>query len=67
MIIFLTSDDFWRDDINMESKGIKFVRKHKKENAGMTAVFEDIAGNLWEQLQLNSDCPVSRRDVQHEV
>jgi hypothetical protein len=52
---------------NMESQGIKFVRKPKKENCGMVAVFEDLHGNLWDLLQLESDHPVSRRGLRHEV
>jgi hypothetical protein len=51
----------------MESQGIKFVRKPKRENCGIVAVFEDLYGKFWDLLQLNSDHPVSGRDVQHEV
>jgi hypothetical protein len=67
VLVFLSSDEFCRDYNNMEPQGTKFMRKPKKENCGMVAVFEDLYGNLWDLLQLNSDHPVSGRDVQHEV
>ncbi len=67
VFLFLNSDDFWRDYNNMTSQGIKFVRKPKKEDYGMVAVFEDLYGNLWDLLQLDSNHPVSRPGVYHEV
>jgi len=63
VFLFLNSDDFWRDYKNMESQGIKFVRKPKKEDYGMVAVFEDLYGNLWDLIQLDSDYPASRGGV----
>ena len=45
----------------MKSKGIKFVREPKTESYGIVAVFEDLYGNLWDLLQLNSDHPISQR------
>ena len=65
VFLFLSSDDFWRDYHHMESKGIKFVRKPRKEDYGMVAVFEDLYGNLWDLLQLDGDHPVPRRGVEH--
>jgi catechol 2,3-dioxygenase-like lactoylglutathione lyase family enzyme len=61
VFLFLNTDDFWRDYSDMLSRGIKFVRDPKKEAYGMVAVFEDLYGNLWDLLQLNSDHPISRR------
>ena len=61
VFLFLNTDDFWRDYNDMLSRGIKFVRDPKKEAYGMVAVFEDLYGNLWDLLQLNSDHPISRR------
>jgi hypothetical protein len=63
VFLFLNTDDFWRDYNDMISKGIKFVRKPKRETYGMVAVFEDLYGNLWDLLELNDDHPVSRRAV----
>jgi catechol 2,3-dioxygenase-like lactoylglutathione lyase family enzyme len=61
VFLFLNTDDFWRDYNDMLSRGINFVRDPKKEAYGMVAVFEDLYGNLWDLLQLNSDHPISKR------
>ena len=58
VFLFLNTDDFWRDYNEMISKGIKFVRKPKEEPYGMVAVFEDLYGNLWDLLQINSTHPL---------
>ncbi|NIM13174.1 MAG: VOC family protein [Candidatus Aminicenantes bacterium] len=63
VFLFLNTDDFWRDYNEMISKGIKFVRKPKKQEYGMVAVFEDLYGNLWDLLELNRDHPISKRSV----
>jgi catechol 2,3-dioxygenase-like lactoylglutathione lyase family enzyme len=52
VFLFLNTDDFWRDYRSMKSKGIKFVRKPKKQDYGTVAVFEDLYGNLWDLLEL---------------
>ena len=54
VFLFLNSDDFWRDYKKMVSYGINFVREPKVEPYGTVAVFEDLYGNLWDLLQLNS-------------
>jgi len=54
VFLFLNTDDFWRDYNEMVSTGIKFVRPPKEEAYGLVAVFEDLYGNLWDLLQLNS-------------
>ncbi len=61
VFLFLNTDDFWRDFNAMKSKGIKFIREPKKQEYGMVAVFEDLYGNLWDLLELNSEHPISRR------
>jgi catechol 2,3-dioxygenase-like lactoylglutathione lyase family enzyme len=61
VFLFLNTDDFWRDYNSMISKGIKFMREPKKQAYGMVAVFEDLYGNLWDLLELNSDHPISKR------
>ena len=63
VFLFLNTDDFWRDFNSMKTKGIKFVREPKQQAYGMVAVFEDLYGNLWDLLELNSDHPVSVRGV----
>lgn len=61
VFLFLNTDDFWRDYERMTSLGIKFVRKPKEQAYGTVAVFEDLYGNLWDLLQLNSDHPMAKR------
>jgi catechol 2,3-dioxygenase-like lactoylglutathione lyase family enzyme len=54
VFLFLNTDDFWRDYKRMLGLGIHFVREPKVEPYGTVAVFEDLYGNLWDLLQLNS-------------
>ena len=61
VFLFLNTDDFWRDFNAMKSRGIRFIREPKKQEYGMVAVFEDLYGNLWDLLELNSEHPISRR------
>lgn len=63
VFLFLSTDNFWRDYNSMKLKGIKFVREPKKQDYGMVAVFEDLYGNLWDLLELNSDHPIYTRSV----
>lgn len=63
VFLFLETDNFWRDYHAMNSKGIKFVREPKKQDYGTVAVFEDLYGNLWDLLELNSDHPISARSA----
>lgn len=55
VFLFLNTDDFWRDYNEMTDRGVKFVREPKSESYGIVAVFEDLYGNLWDLLQLNSE------------
>jgi len=55
VFLFLNTDDFWRDYNEMIERGVSFVREPKTESYGIVAVFEDLYGNLWDLLQLNSD------------
>ena len=54
VFLFLKTDDFWRDYKEMVERGVSFVREPKSESYGIVAVFEDLYGNLWDLLQLNS-------------
>ena len=54
VFLFLNTDDFWRDYNEMTERGVNFVREPKTESYGIVAVFEDLYGNLWDLLQLNS-------------
>jgi catechol 2,3-dioxygenase-like lactoylglutathione lyase family enzyme len=53
VVLFLRTDDFWRDYNDMRSAGIRFVRAPKSAAYGMVAVFEDLYGNLWDLLGPN--------------
>ena len=61
VFLFLNTDDFWRDYNAMIAKGINFVRDPKQQEYGMVAVFEDLYGNRWDLLELNSDQPISEK------
>ena len=61
VFLFLNTDDFWRDYVEMVAQGIKFIRSPKEEAYGLVAVFEDLYGNLWDLLQLNANHPISMR------
>jgi catechol 2,3-dioxygenase-like lactoylglutathione lyase family enzyme len=51
VFLFLNTDDFWRDYIEMTRSGIRFIREPKEEPYGTVAVFEDLYGNLWDLVQ----------------
>ena len=55
VFLFLNTDDFWCDYNEMVDRGVSFVREPKTESYGIVAVFEDLYGNLWDLLQLNSE------------
>ena len=61
VFLFLNTDDFWRDYNRMIADGIKFIREPKEQDYGTVAVFEDLYGNLWDLLQLNSNHPMALR------
>ena len=63
VLLFLNTDDFWRDYNEMQSKGVNFVREPKKQEYGTVAVFEDLYGNMWDLLELNDDHPMSKRGM----
>jgi len=62
VFLFLNTDDFWRDYNEMVSKGITFIRPPKEESYGLVAVFEDLYGNLWDLLQLNTSHPLYKHN-----
>lgn len=51
VFLFLYTDDFWRDYDRYVAAGVRFVRPPTKHDYGTVAVFEDIAGNLWDLLE----------------
>ena len=54
VFLFLQTDDFWRDYKEMVSLNIKFIREPKVDTYGTVAVFEDLYGNLWDLVEMNS-------------
>jgi catechol 2,3-dioxygenase-like lactoylglutathione lyase family enzyme len=58
VFLFLSTDDFWRDYNEMESRGVEFVREPKTQEYGTVAVFKDICGNLWDLVEFASGHPM---------
>jgi catechol 2,3-dioxygenase-like lactoylglutathione lyase family enzyme len=50
VFLFLTTDNFQRDYINLLSNEIKIFRGPTREAYGTVAVFEDLYGNLWDLI-----------------
>ena len=48
---FLMTDDFMTDHAAMVARGVKFHEAPRHESYGIVAVFEDIAGNLWDMIE----------------
>ncbi|MGH1463851.1 MAG: VOC family protein [Cognatishimia sp.] len=51
VMLFLQTDDFWRDYNSYREKGVTFEREPKTEPYGTVAVFKDLYGNLWDLVQ----------------
>lgn len=51
VFLFLYTDDFEEDYLNLIRNGITIVRKPVLEEYGKVAVFKDIYGNLWDLIQ----------------
>ena len=51
VLLFLHTDDFWRDFRDYKTRGVVFAREPKTESYGTVAVFQDLYGNLWDLLQ----------------
>lgn len=61
VFLFLGTDDFERDYIEMKENDIEFVREPKTEDYGRVAVFKDLYGNLWDLVQFNENHPMHKR------
>ena len=48
---FLHTDNFKRDELNMQQAGVRFLESPRHETYGTVAVFEDLYGNRWDLLQ----------------
>ena len=51
-MLFLHTDDFWRDYDDMKWRGVRFLETPRREDYGTVCVFEDLYGNRWDLLQL---------------
>ncbi|EGQ7877639.1 VOC family protein [Vibrio parahaemolyticus] len=54
VFLFLQTNDFWRDYDLMKANGVVFNEEPRVEDYGTVVVFEDLYGNKWDLLQLNS-------------
>ena len=50
VLLFLHTDDFWRDYRAYQERGVRFTEEPREEPYGTVAVFEGVAGNLWDLL-----------------
>jgi len=51
VLLFLHTDDFWRDYNRWRERGVNFVREPSDQAFGTVAVFEDLYGNLWDLIE----------------
>lgn len=51
VFLFLSTDNFDRDFINLKKQNIKIVREPSDEAYGRVAVFEDLYGNKWDLIE----------------
>jgi catechol 2,3-dioxygenase-like lactoylglutathione lyase family enzyme len=51
VFLFLHTDDFQRDYVDMQSKGIRFLEEPRHEVYGTVVVFEDLYGNKWDLIE----------------
>ena len=61
VVLFLGTDDFWRDYREMQERGIHFVREPTAADYGTVAVFEDLYGNRWDLIQFRESHPMFQR------
>ena len=54
VLLFLHTDDFDRDYGLMKARGVRFAEEPRRESFGTAVVFEDLYGNRWDLVQLNS-------------
>jgi catechol 2,3-dioxygenase-like lactoylglutathione lyase family enzyme len=51
VLLFLRTDNFWRDYNDMRSRGVRFEEEPREEGYGTVAVFLDLYGNRWDLVQ----------------
>ncbi len=58
VLLFLKTNDFWRDYNLMKANGVIFNEEPRVEEYGVVVIFQDLYGNQWDLLQLTEQ-PVS--------
>ncbi len=58
VLLFLKTNDFWRDYDLMKANGVIFNEEPRVEEYGVVVIFQDLYGNQWDLLQLTEQ-PVS--------
>jgi catechol 2,3-dioxygenase-like lactoylglutathione lyase family enzyme len=51
VLLFLETDDFWRDYRDMKARGVEFLEEPRTETYGVVVVFKDLYGNKWDLLE----------------
>ncbi|NJN15568.1 MAG: VOC family protein [Oscillochloris sp.] len=55
VFLFLYTDDFQRDYVEFQARGVRFLEQPRHESYGTVAVFVDLYGNRWDLLELRSE------------
>lgn len=51
VMLFLQTNDFWRDYGAMKGNGVNFKEQPREEPYATVAVFEDLYGNQWDLIE----------------
>ncbi len=51
VFLFLQTNDFASDFVNLKAKGVTIIREPIVEEYGTVAVFADLYGNLWDLIE----------------
>ena len=51
VFLFMTTDNFDRDFMNLKKHNIKIVREPSDQPYGRVTVFEDLYGNKWDLIE----------------
>ena len=58
VLLFLKTNDFWRDYELMKANSVVFIEEPRVEEYGVVVIFQDLYGNQWDLLQ-STEQPVS--------
>ena len=61
VMLFLGTDDFWRDYNDMKAAGVEFIKDPNETPYGTVAVFQDLYGNKWDLIQFPESHPMYSR------